>query len=236
MGFIHYIPIATALFAAFFFVEIFQHWRKSGYALHLGWWTLGVFFYGAGPITESINTIFGYSPVNFKTWYILGAICGAAPLAQGTVYLLLKRKWADILSVVLIMALTVSAVTVILSPLKPVTEQYIKLNSRIFEWEFVRMMTPFINMYAFIFLVGGAIYSAVQYSRDSIDRSRFWGNILIATGALIPGIGGISAKFGYIEALYISGLIGICCIHAGYQIIKSGSEPSIYPVQAKHET
>lgn len=235
MGFIHYIPIATALFSAFFFVEIFQHWRKSGYALHLGWWTLGIFFYGLGPITESINTIFGYSPGNFKAWYIFGAFLGGAPLAQGTVYLMLKRRMADMLSIILILVITAGAVAVILSPLKPVTEQYIKLSSRLFEWQFIRFMTPFINLYAFIFLVGGAIYSAVQYSKDYIDRSRFWGNILIATGALMPGIGGIAAKFGFIEPLYISGLAGVCCIHAGYQIIKAGAEQSIYPAQAHHE-
>lgn len=233
MELVYYIPLATSLFCAFFFVELFQHWRKNQHSLHLLWWTIGIFFYGAGTLTESINTIAGYYPLNFRIWYIFGALLGAAPLAQGTVYLLLKRTTADILSMALVIVIIVSAVMVVLSPLKPVHEHYIKLSGQILEWKFIRYITPFINTYAFIFLVGGAIYSAVLYARNTIDKSRFWGNVLIALGTMLGGIGGAFSKFGHIEILYISEFIGICCIHAGYQVIKSSSVPSVYSAQAR---
>lgn len=233
MGLIHYIPLATTLFTAFFFVEIYQHWRKSPRSLHLLWWTIGIFFYGAGTITESINTIAGYYPINFKAWYIFGALLGAAPLAQGTVYLLLKRSTADLLSIVLVIVIITSSVLVILSPLEPVQERYARMTGRLLEWEFIRLITPFINMYAMIFLVGGAIYSAVLYSKNTIDKSRFWGNVLIASGTLLAAIGGASSKFGHVEVLYIAEFIGICCIHAGYQVVKSSSVPSIYSAQTR---
>jgi hypothetical protein len=235
VGLVYYIPLATALFTAFFFVEIFQHWRKKPQALHIFWWMLGVFFYGAGCVTESINTIFGYHPATFKSWYILGALFGGAPLAQGTVYLLLKRSTADILSIILVIVVISSSVLVVLSPLQPVQEHYIRMSGRLLEWKFIRAITPFINLYAFVFLVGGAIYSAIQYSRNSIDRSRFWGNVLIAAGGLLPGIGGASSKFGHIEILYISEFIGICLIHAGYQMMKASAVPSIYSTQLKRQ-
>ena len=196
---------------------------------------LGIFFYGAGTVTESINTIFGYHPTNFKAWYILGALLGGAPLAQGTVYLLMKRSTADILSIVLVIAVISSSVLVILSPLQPVTDQHVRMSGKLLEWKFIRGITPFINLYAFTFLVGGAIYSAIQYSRNSIDRTRFWGNVLIAIGGLLPGIGGASSKFGHIEILYISEFIGICLIHAGYQMIKASAVPSIYSAQLKKQ-
>ena len=235
MGLVYYIPLATTLFTAFFFVEIFQHWRKNPQALHVFWWMLGIFFYGAGTVTESINTIFGYHPTNFKAWYILGALLGGAPLAQCTVYLLMKRSTADILSIVLVIAVISSSVLVILSPLQPVTDQHVRMSGKLLEWKFIRGITPFINLYAFTFLVGGAIYSAIQYSRNSIDRTRFWGNVLIAIGGLLPGIGGASSKFGHIEILYISEFIGICLIHAGYQMIKASAVPSIYSAQLKKQ-
>jgi hypothetical protein len=236
MGLVHYIPIATALFCVFFFVEIFQHWRKHKQSLHLLWWTIGIFFYGAGTIPESINTLAGYHPANFRAWYILGAILGGAPLAQGTVYLLMKRRMANIMSLILAIVIIVSSTLVILSPLKPVDDKFIKLSGKLFEWQFIRYITPFINLYAFIFLVGGAIYSAFQYSKSSIDKSRFWGNVLIAIGGLLPGLGGAFSKLGqHIEILYISGLLGISCIHAGYQTIRSSRMPSIYQAQSGHE-
>ena len=55
------------------------------------------------------------------------------------------------------------------------------------EWSWVRLFSPFINIYAFIFLVGGAAWSAVRYARHrENDGRRVWGNVLIAVGALLP--------------------------------------------------
>lgn len=234
MSIIYFIPLATAMFSAFFFVELFQHWRKNPHSLHVFWWTIGIFLYGAGTITESINSIAGYYPANFRAWYIFGALLGGAPLAQGTVYLLLKRKTAHTLSALLLVVILVSSVLVLLSPLEHVNHgEYIRMSGKLLQWKFIRLITPFINLYAFAFLVGGAIYSAVQYYKNTIDRSRCYGNILIAIGGLLPGIGGASSKFGHIEILYITEFVGICFIHAGYQMVKSSSVPSIYSAQAK---
>ena len=79
------------------------------------WWMLGIFFYGAGTITESIHTLFGYSAANFKAWYILGDLLGGAPLAQGTVHLLVKPKTAMVLSAALTIVIFVSAFLVVFS-------------------------------------------------------------------------------------------------------------------------
>ncbi len=232
MSLVDYIPIATTIFAVFFFIELFQRWRQHPSSIHLLWWTVGIFFYGAGTITESINTTIGFSAANFKAWYIIGALLGAAPLAQGTVYLLLKRKTANTLSVILVTIIVITAVLVMLSPLEPVVEKEVRFSGRLLSWSFIRLITPFINIYAFIFLVGGAIYSAVAYYKNSIDRTRFWGNLCIAVGTLLPGIGGSAAKYGHVEVLYITEFVGIFFIHAGYEMMKAGMAPSIYSNQS----
>lgn len=164
-------------------------------------------------------------------WYILGAIMGAAPLAQGTVYLLLKRRTAHVLSAVLLAVMMIASVSVMLSPLKPISETNGRLGGKLLEWTFIRGITPFLNIYAFIFLVGGAIYSAIQYYKTVIDKTKFWGNVLIAVGGLLPGIGGAASKFGHIQVLYVTEFIGICLIHAGYQKMKESNAPSIHANQ-----
>ncbi|HEY1032118.1 MAG TPA: hypothetical protein VGD89_10115 [Flavipsychrobacter sp.] len=229
---LYFLPLATTLFCIFFFIELYQHWRKNTTSLHIMWWTIGVFFYGAGTVSESIHALGGYSPVNFKAWYIFGALLGGAPLAQGTVYLLMKRKTAHRLSVALVSVIATTILLVILSPLEPVTRGAdVKLSGRLLEWSFIRALTPIINLYAFVFLVGGAIYSAMLYYRTVIDKSKFWGNVLIAAGGLLPGIGGSASKFGYIEVLYVTEFIGICLIHAGYQRMKGSGVPSVHANQ-----
>ncbi|NIP96583.1 MAG: hypothetical protein GWO24_25375, partial [Akkermansiaceae bacterium] len=54
-----------------------------------------MFMFGVGTFTESWVTLFGWSEGVFRAWYISGALLGGAPLAQGTVYLLLKRSTAN---------------------------------------------------------------------------------------------------------------------------------------------
>ncbi len=44
------------------------------------------------------------------------------------------------------------------------------------------------------------------------------GNIWIAIGALLPGIGGSLTRFGLVEALYVTELIGLLFIYRGYRL------------------
>jgi hypothetical protein len=228
LNYINYIPIATTLFSAYFFSVLYKHWKIRKEALHIFWWMIGVFCYGAGTITESINTVFGFSVPGFRTWYIFGALLGGAPLAQGTVYLFLSRKKANRLSLILIVVIITAAMLVLLSPVHPELVVDNRLTGKILEWKFVRYITPFINLYAFIFLVGGAIYSASKYAKNKLYKDRFYGNVLIAFGGLLPGIGGSFTKFGYVEVLYVTEFIGIIMIYSGYFIIRRDKQASLH--------
>ena len=230
MGFINYIPILTTLFGAYFFSVLYSHWKRNKSSLHVLWWMIGVFTYIAGTISESVNVLAGFSVVNFKIWYITGALLGGAPLAQGTVYLLCKRKTANILTIILITVIISASLLVIFSPINSelITGQ---LSGKLLGWKFIRLITPFINLYAFIFLVGGAIYSAVKYAKNPQFRKRFTGNLLIAIGGLLPGIGGSFTKFGYVKVLFVTELIGLVFIYFGYKVIRSDAEISMHANQ-----
>ncbi|MBI1342713.1 MAG: hypothetical protein GC171_07265 [Terrimonas sp.] len=232
MYWINYLPIITTCFAAYFLVVLYRHWQQKKEALYIFWWMLGVFFYGAGTITESINTLAGFSTANFRAWYVLGALLGGAPLAQGTVYLLLKRRVAHLLAALLVTVIVVSTVLVILTPLHPELIENNRMSGKIIEWHFIRYITPFINIYAFLFLVGGAVFSAIKYAKNKAYRSRFLGNLLIALGGLLPGIGGSFTKFGYVEVLYVTELVGLICIYSGYRIISVDKQSSVHSNQA----
>ena len=49
-----------------------------------------------------------------------------------------------------------------------------------------------------------------------IAHDRFIGNVFIAVGAILPGIGGVASRAGYTEVLYIGEFIGIMLIWTGY--------------------
>jgi hypothetical protein len=215
---VHYVPVVTTILAIPFALEIFRRWRAFPERLHLLWWAIGIGTYGAGTFTEAWTTLFGWNPVIFKSWYITGALLGGAPLAQGTVYLMLKKKSAHLLTTMLVLYVIVASVCVILAPVDYSLVETHRLTGRVFGWPWVRLFSPIVNLYAVIFLIGGAILSAIRYSHDPATRHRMYANVLIAIGAMLPGIGGSATRFGYTEVLYVTELIGMLLTWTGYRI------------------
>ena len=216
---IEYLPVITTVFSIFFLREIFSHYRirKTKYLL---WWSAGVLTFGLGTLAESINALFGWSEINLKYWYIVGALLGGFPLAQGTVYLLMKKRFADVSSYILSALVIIASVFVILTPLNIPDGFTYKLTGSVFAWKWVRYFSPFINLYSSVFLIGGAFYSAIRYYRMTDKEARFIGNVFIAIGALLPGIGGSFTRMGYVNVLFVTELSGLLMIYIGYRIIK----------------
>jgi hypothetical protein len=224
---IAYLPILTTLVAAGFFTALVRRYFKKGSGIHLLWWAAGVFTYGAGTGLESLITVMGNSVALNKLWYVMGALLGAYPLAQGTVYLLLSRKTANRLTGITLPFVLILAALVLTSPVDLENFDPEAPSGRILAWRWLRWMTPVINLYAAGFLVGGAAWSSFRYFADKTMKRRAIGNALIAAGAILPGIGGVAAKSGGVELLYITELIGLILIWAGYQfcVLPDASRP-----------
>ncbi|HET9912009.1 MAG TPA: hypothetical protein VFQ13_08985 [Anaerolineales bacterium] len=229
---IHYIPILTTVVSFAFTAALYQHWQRKPEAKYLMWWTIGVFCFGMGTLTESINVLFGWSIINMKAWYIAGALLGAFPLAQGTVYLLLKKKTADLLTWFFIVYISIAAIAIILAPVNMSLVDPARLTGKVMTWTWARLFSILPNTYSLIFLVGGAAWSAIQYARRNDSGNRVLGNWLIAIGALLPGIGGSFTRMGYVEVLFVTEFIGILLIWAGYRAVSQSPTKSIHAAQA----
>lgn len=212
-----FIPIITTLIAFPFAALVFARWRRRRSGPHLAWWAAGIALYGVGTLTEATTTLLGWHEPVFRAWYISGALLGAAPLAQGTVYLLFSRRTANRMAIGLAAFTAVAAFFVLITPLDYAAVQPYHLTGSIIEWRWVRFFSPFINTYAAVFLIGGAIVSALKFRGDPATRHRVIGNTLIAAGAILPGIGGSATRMGHTEVLYVTELLGLILILAGYQ-------------------
>jgi hypothetical protein len=231
LNFVHYLPVVTTIVAIVFTAVLWRHWHRKPDARYLMWWTIGVALYGVGTLTEAITTIFGWSEPVFRAWYVSGALLGGAALAQGTVYLLLSRRVADRLAVALITYIAIAAAFVVSTPILPEAIESHRLSGHVMEWQWVRMFSPLVNLYAVTFLIGGAVWSAVRYWRRGGAGSRVSGNLLIAVGAILPGIGGSFARAGQVEVLYVTELIGLLLIWAGYSRIVGDRATPIHQAQ-----
>lgn len=213
---VHYLPIATTLVAATFLGVLLRRAAQRGWKSHLVWWAVGVFFYGLGTAVESTITLSGNGPVLNKVWYWAGAILGAYPLATGSVYLLMKQRAANILTAISCSVVLAASVAVALCPTDFAKLEPYRPGGAALQWQWVRWMTPFINLYAAAFLIGGAMYSCAKFILAGTARARAIGTALIAIGGILPGIGGTMAKGGVVEALYIGEFAGLLLIWAGY--------------------
>lgn len=214
---VHYIPILTTVLSALFAWSLYRRWTVR-HAPHLWWWGFGITTYGLGTAIESAITLFGNSILLTKLWYVAGAILGGYPLAQGSLYLSWPRRFANRLTVVSVAFVIVTSVLVFASPVVAGALEPTRPSGAILGWTWVRLLTPFINLYAVFFLIGGAIQSAWRHYHDHGHFHRAWGNAAIALGAILPGIGGSFAKAGAVEVLYVAECLGLIIIWIGDRI------------------
>lgn len=216
--FVMYLPLLTTAVSAVFGTILFLRWRERPDRAHHGWWAFGIWIYGLGTVAESIVTLWGWSPGAFRFWYVTGALLGGAPLAQGSVYFHYKRSTAHLMSAVLVPYLIIATLFVIVSPIDMSLVTPHGLSGRVLEWKWVRMLSPIVNLYAVVFLIGGAVHSAMKHAKLGGMRNLASGNAMIALGALLPGIGGSFSRAGYTEVLYVLECVGVMCIWRGYHL------------------
>jgi hypothetical protein len=231
---VSYLPIVTTGVAAAFALVLYRHWSTNRSARHVTWWLIGVVLFGVGTLTEALTALVGWQEPIFRAWYITGALLGGAPLAQGTVYLVMSRRSADRLTVSMVTYATMAAVFVLLTPIAYDRVEPDRLASRVMEWGWVRLFSPLLNTYALVFLVGGAAWSAWRYRRlGEGAANRVRGNVLIAVGALLPGIGGSFTRAGLVEVLYVAEIVGLSLIWLGYRAMVGDRARSIHAVQRR---
>lgn len=209
-------PVITGLIAALFAVELFgTFFKKRDRLAHL-WWGIGISCYGLGNFLQGFIAFTGWQEWVFKSWYISGALFGPAPLAIGALYKIGQRTYGHLAVLISMLMVVATGLFVLLSPVQPPPEGQYFLNGEPFQWQFVRRLTPFLNVSATLVLSAIAVLSAVHFSKLANGRSRAVGNALIGFTTLITGAAGILQRFGHPEWFYSIQCLGIILLWLGY--------------------
>lgn len=220
MSILSILPLFSAL-VSFIFAGFVLRRYFSRRGAHLLLWAVGMTFYGIGGFCEAFYSLIGWNPLIFRLWYLFGAVLVAAWLGQGTVFLLAKKRAAQITMLILGLASVYALVRVFSAQLDPALmtaslHTGSELSGHAIVTAGVRTLTPFFNLYGTVTLVGGALYSAWLFWRKRVLLHRAIGNVLIATGAILPAFGGTFSRFGVSGALYLSELLGAIILFLGF--------------------
>lgn len=207
------VPLISCIISFAFAVTVLDQYfaRRKPYQLV---WSIGLFMYFVSTGAEFWSGTWGLNETIYRLWYLFGAIFVAAYLGMGTIYLLVRRRTANIIMVILIVAsvyaiVRVASAGIDISTLQGLSGKAMPLG--------VRLITPFFNTFGTVALVGGAIYSAWIFWRKRILSHRVVSNILIAVGAILPALGGTLMRFwDSLNAFYLLELLGIAIIFAGF--------------------
>lgn len=205
-------PLISCLISLVFALAVLDQYfaRRKAYQLV---WAIGLFMYFISTGTEFLTGMWGLNDIVYRVWYLVGAIFVAAYLGMGTLYLLVRRKTANIIMVILVVVSIYATFKVFTAPVNLGVIQ--TLSGQAMPKD-VRLLTPFFNSFGTLALVGGALYSAWVFWRRRILPHRVISNVLIAIGAILPAIGGTSMRFGNPALFYLLELLGVIIIFIGF--------------------
>ena len=221
------LSLGASLLSFVFAAAVFRRYAARPTRKHLLVWGIGLVFYGIGTACEVVTSVWGFHPLVLKVWYLFGAILVAAWLGQGTIFLLAPDRWVRLTTVLLVAASLFAAWAVAVAEVDLYYyTMSMELSGRAFTTTWVRMITPFFNIYGTVALVGGALYSAWLFWRKRVWPYRMLGNLLIATGALAPAIGGTLSRLG-LPGLYVGEFIGVCLMYLGFVLATASTTGSL---------
>ena len=221
------LPLLSSVIMIFFTVSVLRRYAVRR-KLPFLFWGIGLGMFAIGSLSEAYFAVFGWSAAVFFGWYLFGAALNAAWIGHGTLHLLVRRRWAHVMTGLLVAgSLAASLLMLSIMPrleasafnaAAPISEQYRAIMPAIADGATVRLTTPFFNIYGLITLVGGALWSALLFLRKQVLPNRVLGNVLIAAGALSIGLASAATRLGYGGYLYLGELIAAVLMYAGFLI------------------
>jgi hypothetical protein len=209
------IPAVAVLAAAAFAVAVLlQYAQRKPYQLA---WGVALSMFALASLALTLGVATGWAPVDFKVYYLFGAMLNVPWLALGTVLLLVRAPGRVRAYLGCLVAFSLASVALL--ALAPVTDadlagQLVPEGSRFLPIA-VRVLAVVGNVVGTLVVVGGAVSSGLAMRHRRELRPRFEGNLLIALGVAIAAGGGVFAFLDQSGKLGAGLALGACVMYAG---------------------
>jgi hypothetical protein len=233
------LPALTTLISLGFAAQVLNQYRTRGKTYQLAW-GLALLFYAVAAFPEVMGSLSGWNEIDFRIYYLFGAILLVPWLALGTAELLLRSpraRWARMayiafVAVVSVMGLAAIATAALHTAF--ITGTHIPDNCAMYcprehGYEIGNVVAVVVaavgNIVGTVVLAGGAAYSAYRTWRAGLPRNLTLGNILILAGAVVVAAIASLTRIGHYELFYAGQAAGVAVIYAGFLVIGAATQP-----------
>jgi hypothetical protein len=95
------LPFLSTAVMLVFVIFVLRRYMESR-KIHFLFWGIGLAMFGAGSFAEAYLSI-AWSPWIFFMWYLFGAALNAAWIGHGTLHLLVRKRWAHVITGMLVL-------------------------------------------------------------------------------------------------------------------------------------
>jgi hypothetical protein len=226
------IPAVAVLASAAFAVAVLLQYLQRHKPYQLAW-GVALSMFALASLALTLGVAIGWTPLDFKLYYLFGAVLNVPWLALGTVRLLASPARARAYLGCLI---AFSLVSLVLVALAPVTDAdlagHLVPEGRQFLPVAVRVLAVVGNVVGTLVVLGGAVISGLALRHRRELRPRFEGNLLIALGVAIAAGGGVFAFLDQSGKLGAGLALGACVMYAGFWRASAPVAASPQPVSS----
>ncbi|HET9809348.1 MAG TPA: hypothetical protein VFQ66_06590 [Candidatus Limnocylindria bacterium] len=209
------LPLVTTFVSGAFAVAVALKYMRKRRPSHLAW-ALGLLLFAIAAFNGFLARSGGATDVEYRLFYLFGAIANVAWLALGTVYIVAPRYGRAALAAVL--ALTAVAVYSVFST--PVDLAVAVDTGKGFpDGSLPRVLAAIGSGLGSLVLIGGALWSAWVFLRRRDQGRRALANVVIAAGVFIAAAGGTVAFTGASGILELTNLIGVSVMFVGFLLV-----------------
>jgi hypothetical protein len=212
-------PSLAALVALVFAAMLLRRFVRNRRS-YLALWAVALLMYAVASAVVALGALNGWTTVEFRVYWALGAVLNVPFLAQGELDLLVRSRWVrSALYVVLafVIAYTIARVRTATVHVDALGERLPSGKEVFGDGTSAHRLPQLVSIPAYLVLLGGTLWSAWRMRGRPEFRDRFWGTLLIALGAtVIAAFGSAFAALGELLPFSVSLLLGVTVMFAGF--------------------
>lgn len=224
------LPVVAAVISLAFSVHLLARaGRRRSWAEAT--WGVAMLMFAAASGAVVLGVLDGWSSGEFRVYWLFGAVLNVPYLAQGELYLLVRRRLvAHGLLAVVLLGTAWAAAEVRTAPVNPdvlADREFFSGTEVLGEESPAYSLARLYSLPAYAVLVAGALWSAFRMRGRPELRSRFYGTVLIAVGATVVAVGAVFARRADFAGFSITLAMGVAVMYWGFLL--ATRRPAVSP-------